>query len=111
MVTVSGCLPTRSNGCAWGPDPAGDRRAAPAWSARGGRARTRFPISRPAISQHLKVLKRANLVLDQPIGNRRLYTVAASSRPSTSLPKVRYVVAAQPQHRRLAARAVQTRAT
>ena len=34
-----------------------------------------FPISRPAISQHLRVLKRANLVVDQPVGNRRLYTV------------------------------------
>ena len=34
-----------------------------------------FPISRPAISQHLRILKRANLVVDQPIGNRRLYTV------------------------------------
>jgi DNA-binding transcriptional ArsR family regulator len=34
-----------------------------------------FPISRPAISQHLKILKRAHLVVDQPVGNRRLYTV------------------------------------
>jgi DNA-binding transcriptional ArsR family regulator len=34
-----------------------------------------FPISRPAISQHLRILKRANLVVDQPIGNRRLYAV------------------------------------
>jgi DNA-binding transcriptional ArsR family regulator len=32
-----------------------------------------FPISRPAISQHLGVLKRAHLVIDQPVGNRRLY--------------------------------------
>ena len=32
-----------------------------------------FPISRPAISQHLRVLKRAHLVLDRPAGNRRLY--------------------------------------
>ena len=30
-------------------------------------------MSRPAISQHLKVLKDANLVLDQPEGNRRMY--------------------------------------
>jgi DNA-binding transcriptional ArsR family regulator len=34
-----------------------------------------FPISRPAISQHLRILKRANLVVDQPVGNRRLYTI------------------------------------
>jgi DNA-binding transcriptional ArsR family regulator len=32
-----------------------------------------FPISRPAISQHLRVLKQANLVVDRPAGNRRLY--------------------------------------
>jgi DNA-binding transcriptional ArsR family regulator len=32
-----------------------------------------FPVSRPAISQHLRVLKDANLVFDQQIGNRRVY--------------------------------------
>jgi len=32
-----------------------------------------FPISRPAISQHLRVLKDANLVIDKPDGNRRVY--------------------------------------
>jgi len=32
-----------------------------------------FPVSRPAISQHLRVLKNARLVVDRPAGNRRLY--------------------------------------
>ncbi|HTO88541.1 MAG TPA: metalloregulator ArsR/SmtB family transcription factor [Thermoanaerobaculia bacterium] len=32
-----------------------------------------FPVSRPAISQHLRVLKDARLVKDRPDGNRRLY--------------------------------------
>ena len=32
-----------------------------------------FPVSRPAISQHLRVLKQANLVVDRPAGNRRVY--------------------------------------
>ena len=32
-----------------------------------------FPISRPAISQHLRILKHAQLVVDRPAGNRRLY--------------------------------------
>jgi DNA-binding transcriptional ArsR family regulator len=32
-----------------------------------------FPVSRPAISQHLRVLKDANLVMDRPAGNQRLY--------------------------------------
>jgi DNA-binding transcriptional ArsR family regulator len=31
------------------------------------------PVSRPAVSQHLKVLKDARLVLDRPAGNRRIY--------------------------------------
>ncbi len=32
-----------------------------------------LPVSRPAISQHLKVLKAAGLILDQVDGVRRLY--------------------------------------
>ena len=32
-----------------------------------------FPVSRPAISQHLRILKDANLVLGRAAGNRRLY--------------------------------------
>ena len=32
-----------------------------------------FPISRSAISQHLRILKEANLVVDRAAGNRRLY--------------------------------------
>ena len=35
--------------------------------------REEFPVSRPAISQHLRVLKDANLVVDRASGNRRLY--------------------------------------
>jgi DNA-binding transcriptional ArsR family regulator len=34
-----------------------------------------FPVSRPAISQHLRILKNAQLVVDRPAGNRRLYQV------------------------------------
>jgi DNA-binding transcriptional ArsR family regulator len=32
-----------------------------------------LPVSRPAVSQHLKVLKDAGLVTDQAEGTRRLY--------------------------------------
>lgn len=32
-----------------------------------------LPISRPAVSQHLKVLKDAGLVSDRPVGTRRVY--------------------------------------
>ena len=45
-----------------GPQPVGEL-------ARG------FPVSRPAISQHLRILKHAHLVVDRPAGNRRLYAL------------------------------------
>ena len=32
-----------------------------------------LPVSRPAVSQHLKVLKAAGLVVDRPAGTRRIY--------------------------------------
>jgi DNA-binding transcriptional ArsR family regulator len=32
-----------------------------------------LPISRPAVSQHLKVLKEAGLIEDQEVGRRRIY--------------------------------------
>jgi DNA-binding transcriptional ArsR family regulator len=38
-----------------------------------GRIARDFTVSRPAISQHLRVLKQANLVVDRPVGNKRLY--------------------------------------
>ena len=34
-----------------------------------------LPVSRPAVSQHLRVLKDAGLVVDQAVGNRRIYRV------------------------------------
>jgi DNA-binding transcriptional ArsR family regulator len=34
-----------------------------------------LPVSRPAVSQHLKVLKEAGLVFDRPAGTRRVYQV------------------------------------
>ena len=43
-----------------GPRPVGEIAAA-------------LPVSRPAVSQHLKVLKDAGLVVDRPVGTRRLY--------------------------------------
>jgi DNA-binding transcriptional ArsR family regulator len=64
-----------------------------AWSALGDRTRRAIferlaegpcsvgeiagglPVSRPAVSQHLKVLKDAGLVVDQPAGNRRIYRI------------------------------------
>jgi DNA-binding transcriptional ArsR family regulator len=34
-----------------------------------------LPISRPAVSQHLKVLKEAGLVVDTPAGKQRIYRI------------------------------------
>jgi DNA-binding transcriptional ArsR family regulator len=34
-----------------------------------------LPVSRPAVSQHLKVLKKAGLVADRPEGTRRVYYI------------------------------------
>jgi DNA-binding transcriptional ArsR family regulator len=49
-------------------------RLAESPSAVGELARD-LPVSRPAVSQHLKVLKSAGLVIDQPVGTRRVYSV------------------------------------
>jgi DNA-binding transcriptional ArsR family regulator len=34
-----------------------------------------LPVGRPAVSQHLKVLKEAGLVTDRAVGTRRVYQV------------------------------------
>jgi len=38
-----------------------------------GKLAEEFPVSRPAISQHLRILKQASLVTDQISGTRRVY--------------------------------------
>jgi DNA-binding transcriptional ArsR family regulator len=40
-----------------------------------GELATGMPVSRPAVSQHLKVLKEAGLVTDRPDGARRVYQI------------------------------------
>src|SRR5207247_9323075 len=40
-----------------------------------GRIARGLPVSRPAVSQHLKVLKEAGLVTDRPEGTRRVYYI------------------------------------
>ncbi len=37
-----------------------------------------LPVSRPAVSRHLRLLKQAGLVTDRPEGTRRLYTLQDS---------------------------------
>jgi DNA-binding transcriptional ArsR family regulator len=76
--TVSSNLPfvtTYQDGLAALGDPT--RRAIFELLAEGptpvGELAARLPVSRPAVSQHLKVLKVAGLVLDRPAGTRRVY--------------------------------------
>jgi DNA-binding transcriptional ArsR family regulator len=40
-----------------------------------GELASELPVSRPAVSQHLKVLKDAGLVIDRPAGTRRIYAL------------------------------------
>ena len=40
-----------------------------------GEIAQRLPVSRPAVSQHLRVLKDAGLVRDRAVGTRRVYSV------------------------------------
>jgi DNA-binding transcriptional ArsR family regulator len=40
-----------------------------------GELAVHVPVSRPAVSQHLKVLKAAGLVVDRPAGKQRIYQV------------------------------------
>jgi DNA-binding transcriptional ArsR family regulator len=40
-----------------------------------GELAEQLPVSRPAVSQHLKVLKEAGLVVDHQEGTRRVYQV------------------------------------
>lgn len=49
-------------------------RLAQAPSSVGAVARD-LPVSRPAVSQHLKILKQAGLVGDRHEGNRRIYSL------------------------------------
>jgi DNA-binding transcriptional ArsR family regulator len=38
----------------------------------------RLPVSRPAVSRHLRLLKEAGLVADRPEGTRRVYSLDAA---------------------------------
>jgi DNA-binding transcriptional ArsR family regulator len=62
-------------------DALGDphRRAIVELLSQGGRSvrelADELPISRPAVSRHLRLLKEAGLVFDRPEGTRRLYAL------------------------------------
>jgi DNA-binding transcriptional ArsR family regulator len=78
-LTVSGTLPFvriyQADGWTALGDPTRraifERLADHPWAV--GELARELPISRPAVSQHLKVLKEAGLVVDRPDGSRRIY--------------------------------------
>ena len=59
----------------------GNRRAIVELLGSGGRTvgeiAQALPISRPAVSRHLRLLKQAGLVIDEPRGTRRIYQLHA----------------------------------
>jgi DNA-binding transcriptional ArsR family regulator len=80
VVSVSGSLPfvsTYQEADAWVALADRTRRSIVERLAHGplavGELARDLPVSRPAVSQHLKVLKRAGLVRDRAAGTRRLY--------------------------------------
>ncbi|MEN4397800.1 ArsR/SmtB family transcription factor [Mycolicibacterium senegalense] len=70
---------TYPSGDPWAALADGSRRAIVRRLAAGplavGELARELPISRPAVSQHLKVLKSAGLVCDRAAGTRRVYHV------------------------------------
>jgi DNA-binding transcriptional ArsR family regulator len=60
-------------------DALGDsnRRAIVELLGSGGEIADSLPISRPAVSRHLRLLKQAGLVIDEPQGTRRIYQLQA----------------------------------
>ena len=56
------------------PEPSRDRRAARRPAGRSVQELAdALPISRPAVSRHLRLLKEAGLVREEPVGTRRIY--------------------------------------
>ena len=72
-------MDTYQPGDGWGALADTTRRAIVACLAEGplpvGELAARLPVSRPAVSQHLKVLKDAGLVTERAAGTRRIYRV------------------------------------
>jgi DNA-binding transcriptional ArsR family regulator len=79
-VTVTKVLPKDTKSVGGDPfDALGDpnRRAIVELLRAGGRPvneiAAELPISRPAVSRHLRLLKDAGLVTEEPVGTRRIY--------------------------------------
>ena len=78
MAASSGsAAPTPSGGDPFGALGDPNRRAIVELLVPGGRSvqeiADALPISRPAVSRHLRLLKQAGLVREEPVGTRRIY--------------------------------------
>ncbi len=73
---------TNRDGDVWAALGDGTRRAIVLLLAAGplsvGDLAAQLPVTRPAVSQHLKVLKDAGLVREQVMGTRRIYRLDAA---------------------------------
>jgi DNA-binding transcriptional ArsR family regulator len=69
-----------------------------------------LPVGRPAVSQHLKVLKEAGLVTDRAVGTRRIYGVDADGMASVREYAQSFWSAALTRHPPAAERASATKA-
>lgn len=70
-------MDTDRSGDGWSALADGTRRAIVSRLAEGpqavGQLAAQLPVTRSAVSQHLKILKDAGLVSEQPVGTRRIY--------------------------------------
>jgi DNA-binding transcriptional ArsR family regulator len=68
---------TDRTGDGWSALADGTRRAIVSRLAEGpqavGQLAAQLPVTRSAVSQHLKILKNAGLVSEHPVGTRRIY--------------------------------------
>jgi DNA-binding transcriptional ArsR family regulator len=68
---------TDRSGDGWNALADGTRRAIVGRLAEGpqavGQLAAQLPVTRSAVSQHLKILKNAGLVSEHPVGTRRIY--------------------------------------
>jgi len=75
MLTVSGMLHAKALGCLGDPTRRQVFERLRAGPLSVGEIARDMPVSRPAVSQHLALLREAGLVIDRPVGTKRVYYI------------------------------------